>query len=272
MSNWFLNGVEADEIGIDSRGLQYGDGLFETIAIRNGSARLWEYHVDRLEDGCERLGLDIPDMHQCRTQIESQAPEYGTAKIVVAGRAGQRGYGRASRNIDVLIRVFESQPLPANCYRDGVQTIVCDTRLATGSVTAGVKTLNRLEQVLARNEVIAAKAFEGIVCDTDGNVICGTMSNVFAAKNNRVVTPRLDRCGVAGVMRRKVIETIRDAGYSVEQAVLESLEGVNEVFLTNSQFGVLPVSVCGDVGWPIGDITLEASRLLAESGVVECGE
>ena len=272
MSNWFLNGIAVDEIAIDSRGLQYGDGLFETVAVRNGHARLWDYHVERLLRGCERLGLDIPDMEQCRAQIESQAQDYGTAKIVVAAKPGQRGYGRTSRDIDVLVRVFESQPLPPGCYRDGVQAIVCNTKLATGSVTAGIKTLNRIEQVLARNEVIAAKAFEGIVRDADGNVICGTMSNVFVVRDSRVFTPQLHRCGVAGVMRRHVISSMRDAGFSVNETKLASLDSVDEVFLSNSQFGVVPLSVCGDLTWSVGEITRDAIRLLAESGVAECGE
>jgi 4-amino-4-deoxychorismate lyase len=162
--------------------------------------------------------------------------------------------------------------VPASSYRDGVSAIICDTRLAVASPTAGLKTLNRLEQVLARSECLSAGAFEGITLDAEGHVICGTMSNVFLVRNNTVVTPSLTRCGVQGVMRRHVIETLREEGLDVEMADLREAElyAADEVFLSNSQFGVLPVHQCGDREWPLGDVTRQVMAMLADRGVDEC--
>ncbi len=270
MSSWVLNGSQAVAIAIDSRGLQYGDGLFETIAIRNGNPRLWDNHVDRLQAGCARLDLECPDLDACHELIVSNSRDRGTAKIVVAARPGQRGYGRSSRSTDVMVRVFENEPLPADFYRAGIVTTVCNTRLAVGSPVAGLKTLNRIEQVLARNEPGIAECFEGIMCDIDGNVICGTMSNVFAIRDNVIFTPSLDRCGVAGVMRRHVIDTLRVTGHTIKKSAVE-FDNADELFVCNSQFGVLPVRQCDAWSWPVGPVTSGIADTLANHGVVENG-
>ena len=272
MGKWLLNGTTAETIDIDSRALQYGDGLFETIAVREGKVRLWDYHAARLRDGCERLGLICPDTEDCRARIEDLGEENAAAKLIVAARPRRRGYARVSGETDVLLRTFEYQPLPADCYRDGIPTILCDTRLAVGSPVAGLKTLNRIEQVLARNEVAAAGYIEGLTRDVDGNVICGTMSNVFTVQNNKLVTPSVDRCGVAGVMRRHLMATARAAGLQLEERVLASIDDADEVFLCNSQLGVVPVNRCGDLGWSVGEMTRSVIRMLAENGVVEPGK
>lgn len=269
MSDWFLNGEPCDEIEIDSRGLQYGDGLFETIAIRDEKPRLWSLHTDRLAQGCGRLGLDMPNTAALRQLIESQEKAFGIAKVIVAAKSGDRGYGRASRESDVMVRIHNSTPLERGIYEKGVAVMICDTTLATGSATAGLKTLNRLEQVLARNEVLSTECFEGLTRDADGRLICGTMSNLFAVKDDTIITPDLSRCGVEGVMRRHIIETLTADQRNIVITDIFSLEDVQEVFLSNSQFGVLPVRSCGDKDWPPGTVTRDLAQRLARNGVQE---
>ena len=278
-SEWFHNGEAVRSAAIDDRAFQYGDGLFETIAIRHGEPRLWGYHMDRLSAGCRRLSLQIPGGDGLRRALAdalgraSADPVFCVAKIIISGGVTRRGYGRESfARASTYIGVFASAPVSASSYRDGVSTIVCDTRLATASPTAGLKTLNRLEQVLARSECLSAAAFEGITLDAEGRVICGTMSNVFLVNDDRIVTPALDRCGVQGVMRRHVIATLRDRGRGVEEANLSEREllAADEVFLSNSQFGVLPVRRCDDSEWPVGDVTRQVMAMLADGGIEEC--
>ena len=279
MTDWFSDGKRSTVVSIDDRAVQFGDGLFETIAIRHGEPRLWQYHLDRLARGCERLEIATPDTRQLRRSLQdalanSSVPnDFCIAKIIVSSGAGKRGYSRA-RCVEpsIWFGVFPSAPLPNSSYQDGVDTKLCDTRLASGSATAGLKTLNRLEQVLARSELNDQNLFEGLTMDASGAIICGTISNVFFVFKNRVATPALSQCGVEGVMRRHVIKTLesQDIGVSDAAVELHNLESVDEIFITNSQFGVLPVRSCGEVVWPVGETTRNVMALVAETGITEC--
>jgi 4-amino-4-deoxychorismate lyase len=279
MTDWYRLGENQHVIASGERAFHYGDGLFETIAIRGGEPRLWEHHVDRLLAGCKRLGLDIPRAPVIRRRLDvalgesDHNTEFCTAKIVVTAGPSQRGYGRAMpTQAAMYVGVYPGIPLNKQAYEKGVAAIFCATRLATGSPVAGLKTLNRIEQVLARSECLATGAFEGLTRDADDRLICGTMSNVFIVKNNAIRTPSLERCGVAGTMRRHVIETLGGAGHDVGVADLyeDDLVDADEVFISNSQIGVVPVHRCGGYKWVIGNTTKEVMALLAKNGVDEC--
>jgi len=279
VTDWFSGGKRSTVVPIDDRAVQFGDGLFETIAIRHGEPRLWQYHLDRLARGCERLDIATPDTKQLRLSLQdalarSSVPsDFCVAKIIVSSGTGKRGYSRTHCIApSIWFGVFPSAPLPDSSYRDGVDTKLCDTRLASGSAMAGLKTLNRLEQVLARSELNDQNLFEGLTMDASGAIICGTMSNVFFVLKNRVATPALSQCGVEGVMRRHVIKTLasQDIGVSDATVELHDLVSVDEIFITNSQFGVLPVRSCGEVVWPVGKTTRNVMALLADAGIPEC--
>jgi 4-amino-4-deoxychorismate lyase len=279
MSQWFRNGEAIATLAFNDRGLQYGDGLFETIAVRDGDPRLWEYHVERLGAGCERLRLQVPDPTDLRRLLDSALFDAEvdkrccTAKIIVTSGVSQRGYGRETPSpISMYIGLFSAMLPPADAYRDGIDTMVCATRLARDSAMAGIKTLNRLEQVLASSECLEAGIPEGLTMDAAGNVICGTMSNVFLVHKKSIATPAVTRCGVAGVMRRHVIEMLGASGTSVDVRDISETQllSADEVFLTNSQFGVLPVRSCGDAVWTTGLVTRNVMSLLAATGIDEC--
>jgi len=279
MSRWFHDGKPADVVSIDDRAFQYGDGLFETVAIRSGEPRLWNYHVDRMTMGCERLQIALPDVQSLRKQLGHAVTQSGeisdhcAAKIVVSCGVSARGYARETPTYAMTyIGVFATMPVATEQYRDGVETLMCDTRLALFSVTAGLKTLNRLEQVLARAECAAQSAFEGLTLDASERLICGTMSNVFIVSNQSVITPSLHRCGVEGVMRRHTIETLRTNGIAVviRDVGEDELYRSDEIFLTNSQFGILPVRRCGERVWPHHPVTQKVMAMMAENGIAEC--
>lgn len=279
MADWFLNGEAVGHVDASERGLQYGDGLFETVAIRNGEPRLWDYHMDRLAKGCELLNIKKPADTELfagvsdALQNSDATTAYCVAKIIVTAGTGARGFGRPlTETPTVLFGAFPAVPPPVEAYREGLETALCRTRLAVGAPTAGLKTLNRLEQVLARSEFVDTGEFEGMTMDADDNIICGTMSNVFFVTNNSISTPSLARCGVEGVMRRHVIETLRAQGIDtqIQTVSLVDLKNANEVFVSNSQFGVMPVRSCAEMQWPVGDTTRNVMSILADNGVAEC--
>ncbi len=279
MSRWFRNGVPADAVSIDERAFQYGDGLFETIAVRDGRPRLWNLHLDRLARGCDRLRLTMPRRKMLRRWVDEAVAASGedtafcTAKLIVTSGIAARGYARKMpTTVTTYCGIHPSEPLARAHYAGGVSTVVCNTRLALFSVMAGCKTLNRLEQVLARSEFAPEGAFEGLTLDADDRLICGTISNVFIVKNASISTPSLERCGVDGVMRRHVIEALAGSNMSVHvrDIGVSELLGCDEVFLTNSQFGVLPVRRCGEKSWDEHPITRNVMAILSANNVPEC--
>jgi 4-amino-4-deoxychorismate lyase len=279
MTKWYEFSERRSTINPGDRGFQYGDGLFETIAIRQGEPRLWDYHFRRLESGCKRLALNLPAESSLRRRLGRAIAEseydsdFCIAKIIVTAGVLQRGYGRVMpTDSSICIGMFPANPVSRAAYEKGAATILCETRLAVGSPVAGLKTLNRIEQVLARSECLRQDAFEGLTLDTDGRLSCGTMSNVFIAKDKTIATPALERCGVAGTMRQFILDLLEDHGVGIEVCDLEwgDLVAADEVFITNSQMGVVPVRRCGDHEWNIGSATRDVMKLLADNGIAEC--
>jgi len=278
VTEWFAAGEPLVSLPVDDRGLQYGDGLFETIAIRDRRPRLWEFHLDRLQTGSERLGLPVPPRDQLESALAGAvagtrlSTDRCTAKLLLTAGSGPRGYGRP-REISptLLIGISRSPPLPGTMYRRGASVRLCNTRLAAQPQLAGIKSLNRLEQVLARDEWRDESVFEGLLLDTDDRLICGTMSNVFLIDGNSLATPALTRCGVAGVMRRHVLSLLDENGVDCEvrdvgHAEIDSCDGM---LLSNSQFAVLPVRRCGKRSLLQNDLATRVLELVAASGIRE---
>ena len=279
MNAWYLDGESATSIDIDDRLVQYGDGLFETIAVRQGRPRLWDYHVERLQTGCDRLGLPVPDAGYLARLLDAALRGAAfdtldcTAKLLISAGPGPRGYRRPESPAPrVLAGVFESRTPERRCYVDGVTVRICNLRLAEQVQLAGIKSANRLEQVLARGEWSDPSIFEGLLLDAGGRLICGTMSNVFLATDNGFVTPAITRCGVSGVMRRHLLTVLAANGQQCEvrDIATDELWQADAVFLTNTHIGCIPVRRCGDQEWLPGTRARELLRLLAENGVAEC--
>lgn len=279
MSEWYLHGERVDSMPVDDRGAQYGDGLFETVAIRGGQPRFWDLHLERLATGCERLGIPAPEQRTLRADLDAGLAAsaidtgWATAKLVVSSGTGPRGYRRPDASSPtVRIGIFEGRRLATEAYRAGVRAIVCQTRLALQPLLAGIKSLNRLEQVLARAEWDDAQIVEGLMLDTEGRVICGTMSNVFIVRNNVIATPAITRCGVSGVMRRHVLAQLARAGVACEVRDIPAgeLDTSDEVFLTNSQFGVVPLQQLAARKLAVPSASRRIMKLVAASGVAEC--
>lgn len=236
-----INGDSPGQITAANRGLQYGDGLFETVAVVDGRPLLWDAHMARLQRDAHRLGFDPPPEERLTYEVAALARVHPQAvlKIVVVRAAQGRGYRGRTRESE---RVVTAWPWPTLAPAGALDIAWCATPLARQPRLAGMKHLNRLEQVLAQNELDPA-CWEGLMQDTAGWVIEGTMSNVFIVSDGVLATPRLDQAGVAGVMRDQVLHRARERGIPVivEALSRERVLAADEVFLTNSLMGVRTV-------------------------------
>lgn len=240
-----VNGVRAATVDAGNRGLHYGDGLFETIAVRHGQPRHWDFHLRRLLRGCDRLGIPAPaaDLLLAEARKVSGGHDRAVAKLILTRGGIRRGY-RAEDSVaaDRLWRAYPWPDYPSPHGQEGVAVRICHTRLARQPRLAGLKHLNRLEQVLARAEWLQEYE-EGLMLDTEGNVIEGVSSNLFAMQQGALTTPLLDQCGVEGVTRDRVLDAAHRLGWPirVKRLRLDELLMSDEIFLTNSLIGIWPV-------------------------------
>lgn len=237
-----VDGIAGTGVAADDRGLGYGDGLFETVLWVGGEAPLWSRHMQRLAEGCGRLGLPLPDPAQLHA--DSRQATDGLARAVVRitwtrGR-GPRGYAPPRPAMPTRIVAAAPAPLrPGDWSARGIRVRFCDTRLGIQPRLAGLKHLNRLEQVLARAEWQDPAVAEGLMRDLDGHVVCATAANLFAVVDGEPATPAVDRCGVAGVARAEILERL--PACRVRTIDTETLMRADEVFLSSSVRGIVPV-------------------------------
>ncbi|HKK04931.1 MAG TPA: aminodeoxychorismate lyase [Gammaproteobacteria bacterium] len=237
-----IDGEAVSQVPATDRGLHYGDGLFETIAVLDGQPVLWPEHHARLVDGCARLGLPAPaaDILEAEIGALSRGHARAVVKVVVTRGSGGRGYAPPPEPVPMrLVARYPWPEYPTEWLEQGVRVRTCRTRLGCNPALAGIKHLNRLEHVLARAEWDDPDIAEGLMCDSAGNVIEGTMSNVFCVHGGVLRTPQLSRCGVAGIMRAQLLQFAEAAGVVVEQTDLSlaAIAGADEVLLCNSLIG-----------------------------------
>ncbi|MDE2305601.1 MAG: aminodeoxychorismate lyase [Gammaproteobacteria bacterium] len=246
MSVW-INGRVARRIDWRDRGLHYGDGVFETMRIRRGELRLLDLHLERLYASCARLAIQAPPEADLRRELvgASRRRREGVLKLIVTRGPGARGYRPSGH--ERATRLLALAPLPTFARGVPLALRICRTRLGCNPALAGMKTLNRLESVLARAEWSDPRIGEGLMLDHEDRVVCGTMSNVFIRRANLLLTPPVDRCGVAGVMRRFVLERAASLGLRATESPLRfaDLQSADEVFMTNALRGPMPVGAIG---------------------------
>lgn len=242
-----VNGDPVSTIHICDRGLAYGDGLFETLAVRQGSPCCWAEHLDRLVRGAERLKLPLPPLDRLRADVVrvTAGVERGVVKLILTRGPSARGYRPPSAPRPTRI-CLASEGLPDESDRRpdlGAAVGICRTRLGISPQLAGIKHLNRLEQVLASAELAQGALDEGLMLDAEGFLVCGTMSNLFVLDHVGLHTPLLDRCGVAGTARSAVLLAAKQMGIAIQtrRLPLKDLFAARAAFLTNAVIGVWPV-------------------------------
>ncbi|MCB1875119.1 MAG: aminodeoxychorismate lyase [Chromatiales bacterium] len=245
-----VDGRKRQSVSVADRGLQYGDGLFETIALSDGEPRRWSLHWQRLESGCLRLGIVPPEEARLLADLRALPSPAGksVAKIIVTRGSAGRGYRPPKKSLSSRIVTLHDWPRYPQSWSDkGVRVRWCDTACGQNPALAGLKHLNRLEQVLARAEWDDEDVPEGLMCDLEGRPISGTMSNLFVVDSGVVKTPSLTACGVEGVMRRAVMDYCHDNDLHCRVGVLNraDLYQAQEIFLTNALVGIWPVRELG---------------------------
>lgn len=225
----------------------YGDGCFTTIAISNTKAELLDLHLARLQRDCLRLYIEFQLWSELQKAIIDLAMSIESAviKVVVSRGQGGRGYSPANCiNPTAYVSLSEIPAHYTNWRENGISMSVSSVKLAIQPLLAGVKHLNRLEQVYIKHELDQFDYEDMLVCDTDGHVVESSAGNVFWRKKANWFTPKLNKCGVEGVMRNQVIELFANRNIKLEQrhSYIGELFECDELLITNSLMGVVPVN------------------------------
>jgi len=260
-----INGEDTRCLDFADRGLHYGDGVFSTLTVSQGVPLFLSRHLQRLQADASRLGIPFPVrpvlLEEAR-RLSSLHPQ-SILKIMLTRGAGGRGYRSFESATGTRILSVHPMPnYPPELKERGVKARFCASRLGLNPRLAGIKHLNRLEQILARAEWQDEDVHEGLLLDYEGFLVEGVMSNVFLVHGGRLRTPLLDRCGVAGVMRGLVLEAARDLGIQAEEARLTPGDAftADELFLTNSVIGIWPVCALDGKAFPVGGFSLRLAR------------
>ena len=277
-----INGQVQAGVAVDDRGLQYGDGVFETIAVAEAGPLCLDEHLSRLREGCERLSIPPPALPVLRAEValvsgsdpgsNSGSNPGAVVKIILTRGEGGRGYAPpAEARPNRIVALYPWPAYPPGHASAGVRLRFCRRRYGINPALAGIKHLNRLEQILARAEWQDQAIAEGLVMDLDDNVIEGTMSNFFMVKDRALLTSDLHACGVRGVIRQKIIGLAAGLGLAVhEQAISQALlREADEIFLCNSLIGVWPARMLAGQPFKPGPITRCIRRaLIGENAII----
>ncbi len=265
-----INGRQEQALDVRDRALHYGDGLFETLAIIEGHCPWFEKHFARLQKGCERLSIPVPDKPVLLAELNQLAKgqDRGVLKIIISRGSGGRGYRLPDEVMPVRIISCHAWPdYPARYWQQGVRVHDCQTPMTCHPMLAGLKHLNRLENILARMEWGDEDIAEGLMFNLQGELVEGTMSNVFMVKDQILITPDTRKGGVAGIMRDWVINHARaqDMPMEIRSIGREELHHADELMLSNSLVGLWPVREYVGKTYPVGQVCRDMMRALNQS-------
>ncbi len=259
-----VNGETQDRVSIQDRGFQFGDGVFETLAICAGKPLLWERHLQRLFEGCARLRIEAPPERVLWDEAKQLCvhAQRAVLKLVVTRGSSERGYALSDGGTPTRVLTLRPWPRhPEKAAQAGVDVCLCRTRISRNPQLAGIKHLNRLEQVLARAEWQREFA-EGLMFDDRDCLIEGTASNVFLVSQGTLLTPDLSQSGVAGVMRALVLEYAQTESLpcKITGITRSQLDAAEEIFLSNSLIGIWPVRRVESRVYEPGEVTRRVQR------------
>ena len=273
-TSYLVNGRFDGVVTPLDRGLAYGDGVFRTLPLRNGHAECWNLHYRKLEADCNALGIVCPAAEVLLDDIArlTEVTEISAViKIIVTRGESARGYAVPALAQPARMVVKSAMPqYPENYHHDGVALHLCNTRLARQPRLAGIKHLNRLENVLARMEWTDPQIADGLLLDEGGDVIECTSANLFARFGEVMVTPDLASSGVSGVTRERLMQLIPNLGHAVEvrHVRLSELMDADEVLMCNSLIGVWQVRQLASHTWQAGALAARLRELLKEDHAV----
>jgi len=272
-----VNGKPGDLISIRDRGLLYGDGVFRTMCAINGQAQHWTLHYQKLQYDCSALGIVCPNVELLSAELDGLLEQHpkGVVKLVVTRGQGMRGYAPPDDpNITHFWDLFPLPDYPSSLAIRGIRAKLCKLRLGWQPRLAGIKHLNRLENVMAAAEYRDARLLdpeiaEGLLLDTDDNVIEGTRSNLFVVSRGKLITPDLTRSGVAGVQRDRVIHwsKLSNMAMQIRNVGLDEVLQADELFLVNSIIGLWPIRELEQQHWTDFPIATKIRQAWANEAV-----
>jgi 4-amino-4-deoxychorismate lyase len=246
-----VNGIINQQVSPLDRGFTYGDGVFETCRMIDAKIPLWNLHSQRLQKSCHQLMIPVvielveSYIAQLIACVSSRDLTDAVVKIIVTRGQGGRGYRIATEAQPTLcIGIFSPAKYAENYADAGISVRMCSHRLSCNKALAGLKHLNRLEHILARAEWNDDAIAEGLLLDSNNYLIEATASNIFCTKNGILLTPDLTEAGVAGVLRRLIIEDLSPKlglTLQIKKLTLNDLLTADEIFLCNSVNGIWPV-------------------------------
>ncbi|MDX7991357.1 aminodeoxychorismate lyase [Xenorhabdus littoralis] len=246
MTYW-INGNQCDLLPVNDRAVQFGDGCFTTIRIERGQPALLPLHIKRLQKGVEKLFMPELDWSCLEHHIKQvvEGCESGVLKVILSRGAGGRGYSIDGTVQTTQLLSLSSYPEQYITQRQkGVSLELSPISMGINPHLAGIKHLNRLEQVLIKRFIEQSKVDDALVLDSDGLLVECCASNIFWRKGKNVYTPDLSQCGVEGIMRQKIIELLAESDYNLSCIMRypEALAHADEVLICNSLMPVIPVN------------------------------
>lgn len=265
---FWLNGQPADSISLLDRSFQYGDGGFTTVLTDHGKLCQWSYHKQRMQACLAALAIEQPDWRQVEQWMMQAASLDSKAGLKLHISRGEGGRGYSPTQVSAANVTISDFAYPAHYpqwHQQGITLGVSQVKLGLNPLLAGHKHNNRLEQILVKADLEKAGAMDGLVLDLNNHVIETSMANVFWRKDDQLYTPSLAMSGVAGVARRLVLEFVQSAGMSVAigQYDLSHILDADEVFITNSLLGAVPIRAIESHTFPIGTLTRRIQEMLA---------
>ncbi len=256
-----INGQEQSNISIHNRNFQYGDGLFETCVVKDNRILFWDKHLFRLDAGCERLKIKNLDesiwLNDVKKALSLTSTNNCVVKLILSRGNSQRGYSYPDDISPVrIVIVSELRNLQS---KKTFSLDYAESGYHSNPILAGIKHCNRIEQILAR---VSLKRDEAIMLDENQNIISVTQGNIYFIFGQRVVTPKLDRCGVIGSRRSLILDLAESLEMNVEQVniSINEVKKADEVFISNSIIGIQSVSSIEDCQFPKSSITEQINK------------
>lgn len=251
MTDLLINGLPRRDIDSRDRGLQYGDGFFTTMRVVNGQPQLWQRHVERLETTSQRLGIDIPHSTKLLAETRQVSRGHNDCAVRLSFTRGVGGRGYAPPEQSQVTRLISRSPMPEHYNRwrqHGIHLGISEQRLGYQPMLKGLKTLNRLEQVLLKQELATLDAEDLLVLDDTDKVCETTAGNIFWRRGHEWFTSDLARGGIAGVARAEIIANNK---VHAIVAILDDLRRADEIFMCNALCGLIPVRTLAGISIPV---------------------
>ncbi len=243
---FLINGEYQSHLPANDRSIQFGDGCFTTARITAGEVRFLSQHIARLQQACQRLAIPFTQWQILETEMSEMARSHNTAvlKVIISRGSGGRGYNPAQCEYPVRILSVSGFPSFYTEWKtNGITLGLSSVQMGINPSLAGIKHLNRLEQVLIRAELEQTNQHEAIVLDSDGMMVECCAANLFWREGDSVYTPYVNRSGVNGTMRQHIMAELAQQGRVVHQvrAKPDALLHADEAFICNALMPIIPV-------------------------------